>query len=297
MHISSLTTSVFIWWVWFGSTAAFALPRTKEYRGSSEVVSGKNGVAGEPSCEELKAMWRFSKRQSRAAEITNEIPMYRDPFSDNVWEPYYATSRSMGGMRMGGKSKGRPVFGRVYYKAPLRIQDLAERNRAFEEVAKMYGTVQRQTEPRRRITAFRLSGGGHLPSLGLTPQSGSFQHLKELIRTERARELQEQRMAEEVAARAAALKELAGSHRSQANYRDINYNYDIDGREDQRESYMGRGGLLGFPDLLVPSSRQDPDDTRFIQDYGYSRDRPRAQSSSLFDTSSFNVDDFDGLML
>lgn len=34
---------------------------------------------------------------------------------------------------------------------------------------------------------------------------------QELIRTERARELQEQRMAEEVAARAAALKELSGS--------------------------------------------------------------------------------------
>ncbi|KAJ3622648.1 hypothetical protein MTP99_018938 [Tenebrio molitor] len=178
MHINSLETSVFIWWLWFGSTAAFALPRTKEYRGSSEVVSAKNGVGAEPSCEELKAMWRFSKRQSRAAEITNEIPMYRDPFSDNVWEPYYATSRSMGGMRM-GRHRGRPIYGRVVHKAPLlRIQDLAERNRAFEEVAKMYGTVQRQTEPRRRITAFRLSGGGHLPSLGLTPQSGSFQHLK-----------------------------------------------------------------------------------------------------------------------
>jgi hypothetical protein len=52
---------------------------------------------------------------------------------------------------------------------------------------------------------------------------------------------------------------------------------------------MGRGGILTFPDLLAPSSRQDPDDTRFLQDYGYSRERPRSQSSSLFDTSSFNV--------
>lgn len=51
----------------------------------------------EPSCEELRAMWRFSKRQSRASEITNEIPTYRDPFSYNVWEPYYPTTRSMGG--------------------------------------------------------------------------------------------------------------------------------------------------------------------------------------------------------
>lgn len=39
----------------------------------------------------------FSKRQSRAAEITNEIPTYRDPFAYNVWEPYYSTTRNMGG--------------------------------------------------------------------------------------------------------------------------------------------------------------------------------------------------------
>lgn len=57
----------------------------------------KDIAADEPSCEQLKAMWRFSKRQSRAAEITNEIPMYRDPFTENVWEPYYPTSRSIGG--------------------------------------------------------------------------------------------------------------------------------------------------------------------------------------------------------
>lgn len=74
----------------------YALPRGKEYRRSSEVAVTKDAIA-EPSCEELKAMWRFSKRQSRAAEITNEIPMYRDPFTENVWEPYYPTSRSIGG--------------------------------------------------------------------------------------------------------------------------------------------------------------------------------------------------------
>ncbi|CAG0924751.1 unnamed protein product [Notodromas monacha] len=47
----------------------------------------------EPSCEQLRAMWRASKRQSRAAEITNEIPRTRDPFvypfhSYNRYYPY-----------------------------------------------------------------------------------------------------------------------------------------------------------------------------------------------------------------
>ena len=79
-------------------TRAYAVSRGKEFGESSEnVISGKETIATEPTCEELKAMWRFSKRQSRAAEITNEIPTYHDPFSYNVWEPYYATSRSVGG--------------------------------------------------------------------------------------------------------------------------------------------------------------------------------------------------------
>lgn len=81
-------------------------------------------------------------------------------------------------MRM-GRYRGRPIYGRVVHKVPFGPlhHDPAERNRAFEEVAKMYGSVRSQIEPaRRRMTAFRLSGGGHLP-VGL-PQTGSFQHLK-----------------------------------------------------------------------------------------------------------------------
>lgn len=97
MHINSLVASTFIWWMVCKPSEAFAASRTKEYRGSGEVAR-KDGVNAEPSCEELKAMWRFSKRQSRAAEVTNEIPTYKDPFSYNVWEPYYgARSRSLGG--------------------------------------------------------------------------------------------------------------------------------------------------------------------------------------------------------
>lgn len=69
------------------------------------------------------------------------------------------------------------IYGRVVHKAPLRIQDPIERNRAFEALAKIYADP-RAPEPRRRMTAFRLSGGGHMPPMDVTPQSGSFQHLK-----------------------------------------------------------------------------------------------------------------------
>lgn len=40
--------------------------------------------------------------------------------------------------------------------------------------------------------------------------------LQEIIRSERARELHEQRMAEEMAARAAAIQELSGNNRGQS---------------------------------------------------------------------------------
>lgn len=65
---------------------------------------------------------------------------------------------------------------------------------------------------------FRTVGGAsQSPSAGqnflLTPQKGSFQRLKELIWTERARELAEQRKAEEMIARAAVLKEIANGQR------------------------------------------------------------------------------------
>ncbi|XP_046747518.1 uncharacterized protein LOC124411972 [Diprion similis] len=190
-------------------------------------LTEKRGNMEEPSCEELRAMWRYSKRQSRAAEITNEIPTYRDPFSYNVWEPYLDRTQSSlvyrgptGPARVRGAG-GVPIFGRIIHKAPPGHQlrnAMPDRTRAFEEVTRHYGTVNRHPaqSPRRRPMNFRHVGGASpssQDSISHVPQAGSFQHLKELIRTERARELQEQRIAEEVAARAAAIKEMTNGRR------------------------------------------------------------------------------------
>lgn len=95
------------------------LVRSQEYNGANAGSNGlsalnskapNNGPGGgeimkttslnlhEPSCEELRAMWQFSKRQSRASEITNEIPTYHDPFTYNVWDPpFYPTTTRSGG--------------------------------------------------------------------------------------------------------------------------------------------------------------------------------------------------------
>ncbi|XP_016843259.1 uncharacterized protein LOC100120533 isoform X2 [Nasonia vitripennis] len=172
----------------------------------------------EPTCEELRAMWRYSKRQSRAAESTNELPVYRDPFSYNVWEAYPSRSPSTGyreeytGPARSRGAGGAPIYGKLVHKAPAgsRLRNgMPDRARAFEEVARLYGTVNRQPpSQRRRLTSFRVGGGPVNPNL---PQAGSFQHLKEIILTERARELQ--RRAEEMAARAAVLKEMTSGER------------------------------------------------------------------------------------
>ncbi|XP_037926167.1 uncharacterized protein LOC119661046 [Hermetia illucens] len=190
--------------------------------GNGEVLLSKTSPlsAQEPTCEELRAMWRFSKRQSRAAEVTNEIPTYRDPFAYNIWEPYIATTRSIGGVRITPRYRDatRPVYGRILHREPLAIMD---RNRAaIEDFSRGgYGlqdgssSKMQSTEPRRRIQ-FRFAGygpgvgGGNTQNL-LTAHHGSFQKLKELIWTERARELATQRKAEELAARAATLKDVA----------------------------------------------------------------------------------------
>ncbi|KAM8702852.1 hypothetical protein ACLKA7_005188 [Drosophila subpalustris] len=198
----------------------------------------------EPSCEELRAMWIFSKRQSRAAEITNEIPTYRDPFTYNVWEPLYPSSRMLGSMRMGARERARsPVFGRVVSREPIVPQRVAFEQRQRHSdggpaatnpgQTRFYGSEARPTltapssvaSSPRRASKNRYMGvpSGSGDSLSGAPNSvavqGSFQKLKELIWTERAKELTQQRRSEELAARAAVLKEIANGQNIQGSYK------------------------------------------------------------------------------
>lgn len=81
-----------------------------------------------------------------------------------------------------------------------------------------------------------------------------------------------------------------------SSLRDLNYNYDADEKEmpDDQESLIGRGGVLAFPDLFAPAaSRSEIDENRYLQDQSYFKDRPKAaSSSSLIDSSSFNVSSY-----
>ncbi|XP_043071783.1 uncharacterized protein LOC6570263 [Drosophila grimshawi] len=216
--------------------------------------------AQEPTCEQLRAMWIFSKRQSRAAEITNEIPTYRDPFTYNVWEPLYSNSRLLGSIRMGARERARsPVFGRVVNREPIIPQRVAFEQRqrhlmdgspsAGGQASRLYGaevrpsgvgattgtTSPRRSSQNRYVGVVPSSSSSSSSSASSSPQKhsnagssqnsnsvavqGSFQKLKELIWTERAKELTQQRRAEELAARAAVLKEIANGQNIQSSYK------------------------------------------------------------------------------
>lgn len=142
----------------------------------------------------------------------------------------------------------RPAYGRIVHKEPIKPFREAPvgrtRSYSYKDISRVYGKEATQSRPwnlaaaaaaaaaasgsgggggsqaqnsARRRMQFRFGGGmspgGMAQNSLLTPQKGSFQRLKELIWTERARELAQQRKEEEMMARAAVLKEITNGQR------------------------------------------------------------------------------------
>ncbi|XP_071438846.1 uncharacterized protein [Hetaerina americana] len=283
--------------------AGYFLKRSKETKEQrkqgSEYVPAGGGKSSqrEPSCEELRAMWRFSKRQSRAAEITNEIPSYTDPFAYSVWEPYPRaanigpsarssnTDKLRGGVGKDGhqiipasgaaiaraKSRARqqrPVYGRVVHTPPtstrMRENLSPERLRAFEEVTRMFETGRHLSPqiPKSSIRkTFRSSGSPVSVNSQLT---GSFQQIKDIIREERARELK-QRMLEEREASNGRVGEdgsLQGpTYRSHGptSHSPFDSIRFSGGRFGAiaEQQESKPRGVLAFPNILAPSAKED----------------------------------------
>lgn len=159
----------------------------------------------EPNCDELRAMWRFSRRQSRAAEITNEIPTYRDPFAYNIWEKYPKARSVVSAPRPTGRVWSRPIYGRVVQNAPShhpRVMQ-AENPRVYEGVLRYLETDNPEDSHRRN---FGLAGTFGQPNR--MSQAGSFQRLKELVWAERMKELHQQRLMEEGNSHSSGVKEV-----------------------------------------------------------------------------------------
>ncbi|KAL0108322.1 hypothetical protein PUN28_015095 [Cardiocondyla obscurior] len=184
--------------------------------GSGGDIGDKRLDLAEPSCDELRAMWRYTKRQSRAAKTTNGYPMYPYP---NIW-PRTAMfpdriklSREYTRGRHGGRPRSRaaggaPIYGRMVHKAPAgsrwrNAMRGPSRLRVVEDLSRHFGTVNTGPYAPNNNRRFRVGGG----ISAQVPQSGSFEALKNLIQAERARELQEQHLAEEMAAKSAAYRD------------------------------------------------------------------------------------------
>ncbi|XP_014488629.1 PREDICTED: uncharacterized protein LOC106751892 [Dinoponera quadriceps] len=182
---------------------------------------GSNGDIGdkrmdliEPSCDELRAMWRYTKRQSRAAK-GNVYPLYGGP--SGIFKMRSKADRTKAGTIYRGKYPGQarsraaggaPIYGKMVHKAPAgsRLRNgMRQRPRTLEDM-RLFGTLNRYIPSNRhqRVTSFRVGGGVSSPKV---PQAGSFEALKNLVQAERARELREQHIEEIIAE--TALKEKA----------------------------------------------------------------------------------------
>lgn len=130
-----------------------------------------------------------------------------------------------------------PTYGTINYKAPEKVGLPVGRTRSFNynDLSRIYRKteLQKGREPynwasianrnnnndtsSRRRQSTRMGGRIQTHNVPLnsilTPQKGSFQLLKELIWTERAKELAQQRRNEEMIARASVLKELTNGQR------------------------------------------------------------------------------------
>ena len=155
--------------------------------GSGEYVpeSGPWSPENEPSCEQLREMWRQSKRHSRAAEATNEIPQYADPFA-RAASPYATQWAALPGEPT---LRPRPERRPVVYGRPLRhppSNEDAERS--------PLETLRRESLQEHDTSAFRL---GVDPSTGVvlnsederspfpkSPAKGQFNNLRDFVRQE-----------------------------------------------------------------------------------------------------------------
>ncbi|KAI4502641.1 hypothetical protein M0802_002553 [Mischocyttarus mexicanus] len=169
----------------------------------------------EPTCKELRTIWRYTKRQSRAIQVMNKLPFLQDFFAYDAWNNYQAppqppldyrdyTDRPR--TRAAGSSP--PVYGIVRTAPPrgrLRNSKVSHRTKAFEDPY-LYGRISLHP-PRRQWPTSRNSGGGNI-GLSNVPQSGSFQYLRDIIRGERARELRKQYASDRIAsAKATTIKD------------------------------------------------------------------------------------------
>ncbi|XP_063630174.1 uncharacterized protein LOC134801495 [Cydia splendana] len=174
------------WRLWGALLCAYAVLAQRDNEGllprGSRVRVSEPPKSDEPSCDQLKAMWRFSKRQARAPEIMNEVNSFRDPLMYNEWPAYTALPRAAPRFRYQYPSVPREAFGRVVTKAPPNVV----RTPDYDEMFGMLNVPHTSGKILRYPGPSRPRG----PTFMVPPQRDRFEALKKLIRQEHVRELQ-----------------------------------------------------------------------------------------------------------
>ncbi|XP_065206814.1 uncharacterized protein LOC135836117 isoform X2 [Planococcus citri] len=162
-------------------------------KGSRE-LSAPSGddESSEPSCDELRKMWRHTKREMQQK---TEVPMprykssrYHEPFSYG-WK---AQARPRNAMKY-----SKPVYGRLVHSPDkfMYRNNIPDRFRSFDQVARMVGGGSSYYTPTltapAKPTFFRLEYPVRRPVLPVRiSHIGRFHELQNILRNERAEDLQ-----------------------------------------------------------------------------------------------------------
>ncbi|XP_025207316.1 uncharacterized protein LOC112603105 isoform X3 [Melanaphis sacchari] len=144
-----------------------------------KMISQPEDFLGEPSCLELRLMWRTYQRQNQLTQSANNLPLTFDPFAFNTWEDYIKP-------RYINRQKSL-MFERTM---PDRFH-VYRQLRPFEKIARLTTTTRAIMDDQltRKANLFRL---GYHPltkipviAMRLTAKD-RFQELKELMRHEKS---------------------------------------------------------------------------------------------------------------
>lgn len=149
-----------------------------------KIISQPEDFLDEPTCLELRLMWRAYQRQNQLTQSASNLPLTFDPFAFNTWEDYIKP-------RYMNRQKSM-MFERTM---PDRFH-IFRQLRPFEKIARMTTTTRAIMDDQltRKANLFRL---GYHPltkipviAMRLTAKD-RFQELKELMRHEKTNNYQD----------------------------------------------------------------------------------------------------------
>ena len=135
------------------------------------IVYGKK----EPSCEELRAMWKITHRQARNAQITNNVPYNQDPFFTQ--RSFYKSSYP-GYMEFAAPTYGELKTHSPYFRGDIEpIKMVHHLNNWHKMNYPYFSTTRMMGGP----------GGIYTPNPDMS-STGQFEKLRKILNAEKARE-------------------------------------------------------------------------------------------------------------